>query len=234
MGATWGSPQIVTENLVLCLDAANTKSYPGSGTTWTDISGNGNDGTLTNGPTFDSANLGSIVFDGTDDYVDFTSEPDLNGKSFSVGCWFKTTDADMRLIQNCDTGSFGAKNGFQVSITASTFDNTVVTDSSGNFVEFSAISSTPYTDGNWHFICLTFNTSSGTAELYLDGAFASSQTDAGLIGGNMNGVGLEIGRANSGSQYLTGNISFAFMNEKVLSSSEVQQNFNAIRGRYGL
>ena len=55
--------------LVLALDAANTKSYPGSGTTWTDLSGRGNTGTLTNGPTYSSANGGSIVFDGTNDYV---------------------------------------------------------------------------------------------------------------------------------------------------------------------
>ena len=58
------SPSIVTNGLVLCLDAANTKSYPGSGTTWTDISGNGTSGTLTNGPVFNSANLGYFVFDG--------------------------------------------------------------------------------------------------------------------------------------------------------------------------
>ena len=65
-------PKIVTNGLVLYLDAANKKSYPGSGTTWTDLSGNNNTGTLTNGPTFDSNNGGSIVFDGTNDYVSNT------------------------------------------------------------------------------------------------------------------------------------------------------------------
>ena len=63
------SPQIVTSGLVLSLDAGNTKSYPGTGTTWFDKSGNTYNGTLTNGPTFNTANLGSIVFDGVDDYV---------------------------------------------------------------------------------------------------------------------------------------------------------------------
>ena len=63
MGVAYNS-RIITENLVLCLDAANSKSYPGSGTTWTDLSGNGNNATLTNGPTYSSANGGSIVFDG--------------------------------------------------------------------------------------------------------------------------------------------------------------------------
>jgi hypothetical protein len=60
---------IVQSGLVLNLDAGVSSSYPGSGTTWTDLSGNGNTGTLTNGPTYNSANGGSLVFDGVDDYV---------------------------------------------------------------------------------------------------------------------------------------------------------------------
>ena len=64
------SPKISTDGLVLCLDAANTKSYSGSGTVWSDLSRGGNNGTLTNGPTFNSGNGGSIVFDGVNDYVD--------------------------------------------------------------------------------------------------------------------------------------------------------------------
>ena len=64
------SPRIVTNGLVLCVDAANPRSYPGAGTAWTDLSKQGNNGTLTNGPTFDSANGGSILLDGSDDYVE--------------------------------------------------------------------------------------------------------------------------------------------------------------------
>ena len=62
-------PRIVSNGLVLALDAADKNSYPGSGITWRDVSGNNNNGTLTNGPTFDSSNGGSIVFDGTNDFV---------------------------------------------------------------------------------------------------------------------------------------------------------------------
>lgn len=67
--ATSYSPLTVTSGLVMYLDAANPKSYPGSGTAWTDISRNNNNATLTNGPTFNSANSGNIVFDGVDDYL---------------------------------------------------------------------------------------------------------------------------------------------------------------------
>ena len=67
------NPSIVRDNIVQYLDAANTKSYPGSGTTWTDMGSTGIDGTLTNGPTFDSGNIGTISFDGSNDVVDLNS-----------------------------------------------------------------------------------------------------------------------------------------------------------------
>ena len=68
MGGFANNAPIVTDGLVFYVDAGNSNSYPGSGTTWSDLIGS-NDGALTNGPTFDSANGGSIVFDGTNDYV---------------------------------------------------------------------------------------------------------------------------------------------------------------------
>jgi len=70
--ATNYNPKITTDGLVLCLDAANPKSYPGSGTAWFDISGNSRNGTLTNSPTFSSSNQGYFSFDGTDDFVSIT------------------------------------------------------------------------------------------------------------------------------------------------------------------
>ena len=76
------SPRLVTDGLVLCVDAANTKSYPGSGTTWTDLSGKGNDGSLINGAAFDSGNNGSINIDGSNDRIDVAYSPTL---AFSNG-----------------------------------------------------------------------------------------------------------------------------------------------------
>ena len=83
------NPRVVTDGLVLCLDAGNVKSYPGSGTTWTDLSGKGNTGTLTNGPTYSSANGGSIVFDGVDDRVSGTSFN--TGQNFTINAWIYPT-----------------------------------------------------------------------------------------------------------------------------------------------
>ena len=83
------SPSIVMNGLVLALDAANSKSYPGSGTTWTDLSGNSNTGTLTNGPTYNSANGGSIVFDGVDDGVNIPHNSNIDIRNqITIECLF--------------------------------------------------------------------------------------------------------------------------------------------------
>lgn len=83
--AVTGTPRMVTDGLVLYLDAANVKSYPGSGTVWTDLSPSVSSGSLTNGPTFTSISNGSFVFDGTDDYANFYA-PNL-GSTTTVEMW---------------------------------------------------------------------------------------------------------------------------------------------------
>ena len=84
-------PKTVTNGLVFCVDAADKNSYSGTGTTWNDISGNGNNGTLTNGPTFNGSNLGNIVFDGTDDYTSTNLDLSWNNtNSVSISMWIKT------------------------------------------------------------------------------------------------------------------------------------------------
>ena len=86
-------PKIVTSGLVLCLDAANKRSYPGTGTTWTDLSGNSNNGTLTNGPTFSAGNQGSIVFDGTNDYAYQSLFTNAITTTLTFDVWVKFSDA---------------------------------------------------------------------------------------------------------------------------------------------
>ena len=96
------SPKIVTNGLVLCLDAANRKSYPGSGNIWRDLSGNGNNGTLTNGPTFSSANGGSIVFDGTDDIVLVNNSSSISPSSaITVSAFFKISSYTSNYAPIC-------------------------------------------------------------------------------------------------------------------------------------
>ena len=82
-------PKIVRDGLVLALDAADRNSYISGSTTWTDLSGNGNTGTLTNGPTYSSANGGSLVFDGSNDYVDIPYLLLSGSQDFTVNIWIK-------------------------------------------------------------------------------------------------------------------------------------------------
>ena len=96
-------PNIITDGLVLALDAANSRSYPGTGTTWSDLSGNGNSGTLTNGPTFNSGNGGSIVFDGVDDNISFSGNtfnysPGTSGE-VSLEIWVYPTVHTLHILK---------------------------------------------------------------------------------------------------------------------------------------
>lgn len=89
------SPKIVTEGLVFYVDAANPKSFVNGNTTWNDLSRSGNNGTLTNGPTFDSSNGGSISFDGLNDYVDTST---INfGQVYTLNFWVKLNDLASRV-----------------------------------------------------------------------------------------------------------------------------------------
>jgi hypothetical protein len=85
------SPSIITQNLVLCLDAANPKSYPTTGTTWTDLSGNGNNGTLVNGVGYNTANGGALVFDGADDYITSLFAT-TSGQAVTYAGWLYSTE----------------------------------------------------------------------------------------------------------------------------------------------
>ena len=228
--------QIVRNGLVLWLDASN---YPGSGTTWTDISGRNNNGTLTNGPTYSSNNSGTFIFDGVNDIVfapnNFFSYPSL--QTFTVSLWFKssqTTGGTLFGQQNTnDPGSPGGwvpvvylqSNGL---IRAEPF----WTNGTSNAITNSAA----LNDNMWHNITTTFN--SGTHNLYVDGYYITQRTGLSLNAYTgtyyyMIGAGAA-GSRGLGTNYFSGSISnFNFYN-RALSASEISQNFNALRGRYGI
>jgi len=113
-------PNIVTDGLVLHLDAANAKSYPGTGTTWSDLSGNGNGGTLINGPTFDSGNNGSIVFDGVNDYASSNNSLGNGWNEITVSTWVKPSqllkenNRRYYLINADDNSSSGEESVFNM------------------------------------------------------------------------------------------------------------------------
>jgi hypothetical protein len=221
----FNSEDIVSSGLVLHLDAGNAASYPGSGTVWTDLSGNGNNGTLTNGPTYSSGNDGSIVFDGTNDLVTCGNAPSLQITVGTIAAWINATNSN------------SGYNGIIVKQLAwSLFvrDNLLVSFDWGN----SAERNTGVTVGNntWKYVAMSFTETIGTpsnnAIIYIDGSPVLTTT----VKNSSQNVALAIGDGSvpSAGQNFGGNISQVTVYNRVLSAAEVTQNYNALRGRYGL
>ena len=219
------SPKIITDGLVLCLDAGNTKSYPGSGTTWTDLSGNGNNGTLTNGPTYSSSNGGSLVFDGVDDYVNCGNDSSLNvGNNITVNVWFyvnQTASFDAIIAKVVNDYSLG----WELANSSGTFRTTF--RPSGTQINLIAGS---LSVGNWYMGTMTFDNT--TARLYLNGVQTGSTTSGGPVTLNSTEP-LRIGGRVQTPNF-EGNIASTQIYNRALTASEVQQNFNALRGRFGI
>lgn len=222
--------KIVTSGLVLALDAGSTKSYPGSGTTWFDRSGNRNDGTLTNGPTFSSANGGSIVFDGTNDYVSTNITTSILSPSsdFSIICWayINTNLSGGRVL--IYLGNYQAYtpnyNWIGLVFNGSTmyFGNYI------NPTEQSLSITIPST--GWYQVAQI--RSGATHYAYLNGL---QKTSGAYTNTSINAAStLRIGNHISNGDYLNGNIAIVQLYNRALSASELLQNFTATRGRFGL
>jgi hypothetical protein len=217
-------PKIVTSGLVLALDAADRNSYSGTGTTWTDLSGNANVGTLINSPTFSTINQGTIVFPGNvDNRVQTSYSPTFT--DFTVSLWFKDNNSVQfgRLIDKSYTGGFWlGRNGS----TANSWGGGILEASSPYGIYLTL------TDGQWHF--LTSIRSGTTHILYGDGV---TNTISNTVSSTaLDSTTLAIGAWSSGigSQYFTGNISTVMMYNRALTATEVLQNYNAQKTRFGL
>ena len=232
--AVSSGPDIVDSGLVLALDAADRNSYPGSGTTWTDLSGRGNTGTLTNGPTYSSANGGSFVFDGVDDYVDIGS---LGSQftNFTVEIWFKSDSVtNYRNPIDCnwliENGSY-SNLGPRLEQNSSGNLNWIVGSGSDvySFVTLvpSGLSSTPY-----HHAVIT-KTSSTNFNGYYNGNYTSSLSFSGWAG-SMLSVSVGRGFSASGERWFIGKIPSVKIYNRALSATEIQQNFNSVRSRFGI
>jgi hypothetical protein len=220
---------VVQDSLVLNLDAGASTSYVGSGTTWTDLSGLGNNGTLTNGPTYNSANGGSLVFDGVNDYVEVTgSNADflVGSQSFTIEWWEYFTDG---------TGYSGHLGVFEYkSLGAAPIQ---IWTQGGLFVTYSSnwnsLGISP-TSNQWAHYAISGV--SGNFNIYKNGSYVtnssvnwslSSSTVKFAIGGT---PGWEYGNYATSARFSN----VRFYKGKALTASEVSQNFNALRGRFGI
>ena len=217
------SPSLVMNGLVLCLDAGNSKSYPGSGTTWTDLSGRGNTGTLTNGPTYSSGNGGSIVFDGSNDYVSGSIPTLIN---WSITLWYRSTDITSQLVFYPFSGTTGANGlGFGGTCDANTNNRWYFFEGTNNF----SSSNTAITTNVWYNLVVT--KSSTTYNLYTNGSLSLSGSGVDLSLTQYN-----LGRRSDGGGqfYVKGNIANTQIYNRALTAAEIQQNFNATRSRYSI
>ena len=218
MGISRG-PKIVSSGLVLCLDAANKVSYPGSGTVWRDLSGNNNTSTLINGPTFSTANLGSIVFDGTDDYVNCGNGASLKLTSGTVTVWMKTTSTAVAyqgiVVKALNYGIYNYGG------------NLLLYDWGADTNRNSGIS---ISDGNWRFITLNFaSNSANNAKVYINGVLVYTTT----MYKTSDDYSLGISTGNSGAQLFPGTIGSVQIYNRELTATEILQNYNATKGRFG-
>jgi len=224
------NPKIVTDGLVLALDAGNTKSYPGSGSTWTDLSRNGNNATLI-GPTYSSSNGGYLNFDGTDDYATLP-ELSLAGNEISFTVWnYGVTAKNSSIIYLEDSSGNRIFNVHLPWGSSEVFFDKGYGGGSPSFDRIQkSVSNSEYQ--GWHHWAFTANASTGSMKIYLDSVLWHSGT--GKTKGMYDATGnrdRRIGRDGS-SRYHQGYVSNLKLYTKELTAAEVLQNYNATKGRY--
>lgn len=218
---------IVRNGIVLLLDAAKQDSYPKTGTIWTDLSGNRYNGVLANSPTFNISNGGSLVFDGTNQYVG-GSGVNLTTQGTLIA-WFKTSISQNNKYIVAMPWISSGNNGFELGLTTTTFRGSIVTTTTG-YIEINH--TIPYNNNIWHMGTLTYDSTKSI--LYYDGIATSAGTNqTGTLRQTANGE-YNISRFGSFGAYYTGNIANVQIYNRALSAAEVLQNYNALKGRFGL
>jgi hypothetical protein len=217
-------PRIITDGLVLCLDAADKNSYPGTGTSWYDLSGNGNDGTLTNGPIYNGSDGGYIDLDGIDDTVNL--EYDLRS-NWTYECWVNKDSKDN--FGFLGQGVYGTSRGLHIIM----FNDRLRFGMYSNDTDIIGLYSNTLT-GIWYHYVFTYNHSTFLKQVYRDGVELTGsplQTQIAYLGTGTVRIGATY---SSGSQFANGKISSAKIYNRVLTPSEISQNYQALKSRYNL
>jgi hypothetical protein len=230
-------PEITTSNMLLYLDAANTSSYPGTGTTWFDLSGNDFHGTLTNGPVWNST---YFDFDGDNDYVDMgtigtshplqLSSPSGGGITIMLALWYDTGgDIYQRVADKSTAGS--SADGWSLYQDAGAANQGEFSfEFSGGTNLLSGVTPAP---GAWSIWSFTWNSSTGAWEWKQNNSSTATGTQTYAIP-NVQ-TNMRLGTWNhTDARELNGRIGFFMVYDKVLNSSEITNNFEVLRSNYGL
>ena len=211
------SPRIVTAGLVAHYDAANTKSYPGSGTAWKDLSGKGHNGTIYSSPPFSNDNAGKFNFD-NGDYVDCGNI--MSQTAYTKSVWFRPESVTRNIIS-------GPGNSHVFWMVNS--NNTLAAGHQGQWSRVSHTVPSGNMLNQWWNGVVTWNNSTGWV-LYLNGVQVDTNSNTTGPGGTTS---VYIARYGGGN-YFDGDIAQAIIYDRVLTTTEVQQNYNAQKGRFGL
>jgi hypothetical protein len=230
MGA-YGGPDIITDGLVFAVDAGSERSYPGSGTTVTDLVGT-NNGALVNGVGYNSANGGSFTFDGTDDYINLsTLSNSMNSSEFTIGTVIKidsfaSSSSSRPYISNWNSWSPGSQKGFLL--------RTFMTSNKSSFwwcdgTNYTSLTSTTEMSlGEYYYVCVTY--SSSGVKIYVNGVLEG--TSSSLLGGVVFESNTRIGYTSINTGFFDGNIANARIYNRALTAEEVLQNYNAQKSRF--
>jgi hypothetical protein len=213
---------IITDGLILYLDAGYKSSYGGSGTTWYDVSGYGNNGTLTNSPTYNSSNNGSIVFDGVDDYISIVGVNSLfevANATFTVNMWVYAYAIQNRM------GLWGKNDAYEFGF---------ISSGSIQFWSPGGTFSVAIVDSNylnqWKMIT-SINSPQGSY-VYSNGVLIGYGGQLSGVGGSNFAIGS--GFDPPGTNTFNGRIGITQIYNRALTETEISQNYNAQKGRYGL
>lgn len=209
------SPKIVTNGLVVCLNAADVKSYPGSGTTWFDRSGNGNHGTLAGGASYSSANGGLFNFDGVDDSINIPVNLSTITHTIIVVARYTGLGQTSRVVSS-NNGNWLM--GWWGGQTDKYYAEGWVSATSGGTAET-----------NWICYAATGNQAGDSWQLYRNGVLIVGPNNAGAAGPN----GIKLGGWTS-SEFSACQVSYVLAYNRVLAAEEILENFNATRGRHGI
>lgn len=213
---------IVTTDLRMYLDAGNASSYPGTGTTWTDLSGFGNNATLSGGVGYISTFGGALVFDGVDNRGDVTNASSLNFTNvITISAWFRYSGGitnEMALVRK----ELQWQLGFQ---TTNTIRCLIGTSGTTGWTGANDVNYT-FTIGDWYNIAMTYDGSN--MRIYVNNSLVKTATVTGAIVPTTDNV--KIGYQTA---YLNGNIGHILIYNKALNATEIEQNWNALKSRYG-
>jgi hypothetical protein len=218
---------IATDGLVLNLDGGFTPSYPRSGTTWSDVSLSGNNGTLTNGPTFNSDG-GGIVFDGSNDYVRFSSSSSINVNTF-------TWSAFVNGVYSNTPGFFFIGNDIGQSLSPYKIfigvqNNNGIYRLRVNYNNVATVNLGSLINNTLYNLVITYNES--VTNMYVNGESIGSST---AMSGTLNSkTYLYVATTQGIFEFFNGTIHNTLFYNRALSAAEVLQNYNAQKGRFGL